>query len=59
MFKTTYERIKRNLLFIFFIFMLGNIFGSGIASFSIAEDCAVMQKFRIARIAYSCQRLAP
>jgi hypothetical protein len=59
MLKATYERIKRNLLLTFFIFMLGNLVGGSLNSFSIAEDCAVMQKFRIARIAYSCQRLAP
>lgn len=59
MLKATYERIKRNLLLAFFIFMVGNIVGSGISSISIDKDCAVMQKFRIGGIAYSCQRLIP
>jgi hypothetical protein len=59
MLKNTMHKIQRNLLFVFFIFMIGNIVGSGITAFSITEDCAVMSKFRVGRIAYACQRLAP
>ena len=58
MMKLAYERIKKNILFTFFIFMLGNIVGGGINSVSIDKDCSVMQKFRIGSVAYSCQRLA-
>ena len=59
MIKLTFQKIQRNILFVFFIFMIGNLVGSGMGYFFIAEDCAIMSKFRIGRIAYSCQRLAP
>ena len=59
MLKLTFQKIQRNILFVFFIFMIGNLVGSGMYAFSIGEDCAIMSKFRIGRIAYACQRLAP
>jgi len=59
MIKNTFQRIQRNILFVFVVFMVGNLVGSGMGYFFIAEDCAIMSKFRIGRIAYSCQRLAP
>ena len=59
MIKTSFQKIQRNILFVFVVFMVGNLVGSGMGYFFIAEDCAIMSKFRIGRIAYSCQRLAP
>jgi len=53
------QKLQRNILFTFVIFMVGNLVGSGIGYFFIADDYAIMSKFRIGRIAYSCQRLAP
>jgi hypothetical protein len=53
------EKIKKSLLGLFIIFVIGNSIGGLGAYYTIAQDCSVMGVFRIGITAYSCQRLRP
>jgi hypothetical protein len=53
------EKIKRSLLGLFIVFVIGNSIGGLGAYYTIAQDCSVMGVFRIGVTAYSCQRLRP
>jgi hypothetical protein len=59
MIKEWIEKIRKNLVGLVLIFVIGNTFGGIGAYYTIAQDCSIMGMFRIGMTPYSCKRLAP
>jgi hypothetical protein len=53
------EKVRKSLIGMIIIFIIGNSVGGLGAYYTIAQDCSVMGVFRIGVTPYSCQRLKP
>jgi hypothetical protein len=59
MIKEWIEKVKKNLVGMVLIFVIGNTLGGIGAYYTIDQDCSVMGIFRIGITPYSCKRLTP
>jgi uncharacterized membrane protein YwaF len=59
MFKRLQVKLRRNIVFIMMIFIVGNTLGNNFAYVSIDRDCSILGTFRIGEVAYSCKKHTP